>query len=207
MMFETVEPILQLVKDRPAILVTPMPRWLYRGCCQDEEHAPNRREEGFEENLRRDLKNFKISLKNLCFTRNLRLRIIDPSPRLTQHSEDGEEIWGDDPVHPRDLGYARIVDLLEEQLADKARAGQKRAGDSTGRPNKKPRLEVRPDWIEAGSETAVRRENPPQRGRGGSRWMRGGQRGRPGRGGPSGPSRGSGRGGRGGSEWQNKSWF
>jgi hypothetical protein len=83
MMFETVEPILQLAKDRPAILVTHMPRWLYRGCCQDEEHAPNRNEEGFEDNLMRDLKNFKTSFKNLCFTRNLRLRVIDPSPRLT----------------------------------------------------------------------------------------------------------------------------
>ena len=190
MMFNALEPVLRLLDKRNVILLTPMPRWLYRGCCRDPEHAPNRRHERFEETLRSDLSNFRKSFKNLCFTSNLRFKILDPSPLLTLVDEDGQEIWGEDPVHPRSIGYHRIVDLIESETASSGGRGQKRSGAAASSSGKRQRLDSRAAWIEGPSDTATRRgENFTPRGRGGHR---GGPRGRTDRGRPPRGNRGRG---------------
>jgi hypothetical protein len=53
-----------VLRHRKVILVTPMPRYLYESCCGREDHAPNRMEDGFEEELRRSLGEFRLNIKN-----------------------------------------------------------------------------------------------------------------------------------------------
>jgi hypothetical protein len=205
-LFANIEPLLQLLVNHTVILVTPMPRWLYIPCCSREDHAPNRRKEGFERALREDLHNYRRNMKDFAFRRNLRIRVIDPSPVLQYLDENGEEIWEVDPVHPTELGYHMVADVIVE--AFKRGGGHKRPGDRLQPPAKRAKPARRPDWVSGVSEVAVRREWVPghyrgqgdgmHRGRGGG--DRGGRRGGPrGRGGGGrGGGRGGGHGGGGG---------
>jgi len=192
MIFDTIEPLLQVLDDRQVILLSPMPRWLYGGCCNAEDHAPNRRSATFEQTLRSELKSYRISLKNLCFARNhRRVKVLDPSPALPFMDEEGDELWGRDPVHPLRKGYKRVADLLVKEMTAGGR-GVKRPAETNSGQNKRPRLDRRPAWIEGANETAERRDTTYRGGggRGGPRGgagrghLRGGYRGRGGRGGP-----------------------
>jgi hypothetical protein len=49
-----------------------MPRYLYVSCCAREEHAINRSEEGFEEELKSSLGEFRLNTKKLLFLKNHR---------------------------------------------------------------------------------------------------------------------------------------
>jgi hypothetical protein len=58
-MLDNLEPMLRILRNRKVIIVTPMPRYLYESCCDREDHAPNRMEDGFEDDLRRNLHCYK----------------------------------------------------------------------------------------------------------------------------------------------------
>ena len=64
LMLDNLEPLLRVLRHRKVILVTPMLRYLYESCCGREDHAPNRMEDGFEEELRRSLGEFRLNIKN-----------------------------------------------------------------------------------------------------------------------------------------------
>jgi hypothetical protein len=87
-LFNTIEPILQLLAIFKLLLVTPMPRFLYEGCCPLESHAFNRFEGGFEDKLRVGLRDYRINMKNFAFMRNMRnIKVLDPSDRQDQKEE------------------------------------------------------------------------------------------------------------------------
>ncbi len=72
LMLDNLEPLLRVLRHRKVIVVTPMPRYLYESCCGREDHAPNRMEDGFKEELRRSLGEFRLNIKKLLFIRNYR---------------------------------------------------------------------------------------------------------------------------------------
>ena len=181
-LFSVIEPLLRLLDKRRVILVTPMPRWMYESCCSMEDHAPNRTEDGFEENMRAALRDFRINFKNFAFLRNFRIKVLDPSPCLPLVDDNGEDVWGSDPVHPLPHGFRLLVDMFEVKIENLQGKSKKRAGSNIQPPAKRPKPAPRPAWISQQTSTAVRREH------GGSRGGRG-ERGRPpyrGRGGRSG---------------------
>jgi hypothetical protein len=120
----------------------------------DEEHAPNRREAGFEADFRKALADCRDHYKNFLFTSGLRgITIRNPGLCVPELDEDGTRLWNDDPVHPTYEGYTRICDMLCVE-ADRLRkkptstAGTKRAGSSLRSVGKKPRVDVpRPQWV------------------------------------------------------------
>jgi hypothetical protein len=123
-LFNTIEPILQLLAIFKLLLVTPMPRFLYEGCCPLESHASNRFEDGFEVRLRVGLRDYRIM-------RNLRnVKVLDPSPVLSHTDEDGEEIWGMDPVHPLLHGYRLLCDMYESEITLLTGKNRKRSGEA-----------------------------------------------------------------------------
>ncbi len=139
-----------------------------------EDHAPNRTEDSFEDKLRRNLGEFRLNFKKLLFLRNYRFKVVDPSPVLSLVDEEGAVVWGKDPVHPLERGDQLLADLYVEEIRTLLAKGSKRAGGSL---QKKPRLEVkRPAWVENPSETAKGTEYGGMRGgRGGrGRGCRGG---------------------------------
>jgi hypothetical protein len=158
-LFNTIEPILTLLALYKLLLVTPMPRFLYEGCCPLGGHAPNRLEDGFEERPQIGLRDYRVNIKNFFFMCNMRnIKMLDPSPVLTHTDEDGEEIWGMDPVHPLLHGYRLLCDLYESEMIQLLGKSRKRSGGSLLPPPKRARIESRPSWIEAPKHNAVRRD-------------------------------------------------
>jgi hypothetical protein len=188
-MLENLEPLFALLRNRIVVFVTPMPRYLYVSCCDRTDHATNRTNEDFEEELRRSLGEFRLNTKKLLFLKNHRFKILDPSPALPLVDKDGENVWGQDPVHPLKHGYELMVDLFEDEISALLSKGGKRAGGRLQPPAKKQRTEApRQEWVESSNEFAKRREYGSfYRGNGGDS-----------RGGHGGRGRGRGRGGRGG---------
>jgi hypothetical protein len=169
-MFNNLEPLLQLLGNRKVILTTPSPRYLYENCCERDDHATNRHDEDFEETMRASLREFRINFKSFLFARNMKMKVLDPSPVLRKDDYEGEPVWGKDPVHPLANGYRLLVDLYESEMTGLTTAGRKRAGGQQPGQNKRQKTEERrPDWVAHSSTTAVRRERQPggfQRGRG-----------------------------------------
>jgi hypothetical protein len=183
LMFECILPLLQAVGIRNIILVTPGPRYLYESCCALEEHAPNRMDENFEETLRSSLRECRLNFKTFCFTHNIKAKVVDPSPVLTLMDEDGEDVWGVDPVHPLLHGFRLLVDLLETEMEGQLNKNKRKAASQKQPSAKKPRVETpRPSWVQHNPATAERREWNDKRGgrggRGGGAGRRPGGRGR-----------------------------
>ncbi len=165
-LFNTIEPILLLLALYKLLLVTPMPRFLYEGCCPLGDHAANRLEDGFEEKLRVGLRDYRINIKNFAFMRNMRnIKVLDPSPVLSHEDEDGEDIWGMDPVHPLLHGYRLLCDFYEGEMSQLLSKSRKRSGGPLQPPSKRTRTEPRPSWIETPKLNAVRKDGRSDRGK------------------------------------------
>jgi hypothetical protein len=156
-MLENLEPLFVLLRNRIVVFVTQMPRYLYVSCCDREDHATNRTNEDFEEELRRSLGEFRLNAKKLLFLKNHRFKILDPSPALPLVDKDGENVWGQDPVHPLKHGYELMVDLFEDEISALLSKGGKRAGGRMQPSAKKQRTEApRQEWVESSNEFAKR---------------------------------------------------
>jgi hypothetical protein len=137
------------------IFLIPLPRYISAGCCEEDDHAPNRGDPGFEATIRSGLAEVRGHFKDFLFTNNLKFKIINPGLCVPLCSEDGDPMWSEeDPVHPLYNGYEAIIDLIEQE-ADSLRAGKKRPGGNIAPPAKKPRSDVpRPRWVDQ-AETPV----------------------------------------------------
>jgi len=189
MFFKNALPLLKLLEGRKVIFLIPLPRYIAVGCCEDDEHAPNRADPGFEANLRAGLAEARGHFKDFLFSNNLKFKILNPGLCVPLSSEDGDPMWSEeDPVHPLYNGYEAIIDLIEQE-ADSLRTGKKRPGGDIAPPAKKPRAEVtRPRWVDQAETPVVMHGGyPPSSGRpwirargfGGGRFRRagGGRRG------------------------------
>jgi uncharacterized membrane protein YgcG len=203
MFFKNCLPLFRLLENRKVVILTPGPRYLQAGCCSREDHAPNRGSEGFEKEIRKGLADRRGFIKDFLFTNQIRgFAVLNPGLCLPISGEDGEKVWGQDPVHPLQEGYERIVDLLCEEAAKMAeKASRKRAGEELAPAPKRQRVEQqRPRWIEAAPPPPLQMGFVRGGSRGNSSGYRGGGRGdgRAGRGGGCGGGGGRGGGGRGG---------
>ncbi len=97
------------------------------GCCEDDEHAPNRADPGFEANIRAGLADARGHFKDFLFSHNLKFKILNPGLCVPLSNEDGDPMWSEeDPVHPLYNGYEAIIDLIEQEadILRTARRGQ-----------------------------------------------------------------------------------
>jgi hypothetical protein len=83
----------------------------------------------FKKKMQNDLGTMKRNLKDFIFREGNRgMRLFDPNMDLRGMEEDN--IWGDDPVHPRSETYMKIAKGIVRQagaLEDKQPAKRKRA--------------------------------------------------------------------------------
>ncbi len=149
MFFKNTLPLLHLLEGRKVIFLIPLPRCISVGCCEEDDHAPNRGDLGFEDHIRSGLAEVRGHFKDFLFTHNLKFKILNPGLYVPPCSEDRDPMWSkEDPVHPLYNGYEAIIDLIEQE-ADSLRAGKKRPGGDNAPPAKKPRSEVpRPRWVD-----------------------------------------------------------
>jgi hypothetical protein len=173
MFFRNFLPFLRLLEGRIVVFLTPLARYLLSSCCDRADHAPNRQDEEFGEQLQKGLQDCRNFFKDFLFTSRLRgFAVVNPSLCVPVEDERGEPLWGADPVHPKHEGYNRIVDFVcaeAERLAGKG-STKKRAAPQEGPPGKKPRTEVaRPRWVDESLSSTTMRGGPARgsvRGRG-----------------------------------------
>ncbi len=111
------------------------------------DHAPNRTEDGFEEKMRAALREFRINFKNFAFLKNFRIKVLDSSPCLPLVNNNGEDVWGSDPVHPLPHGFRLLVDMFETEIENLLGKTRKRAGSILQPPSKRTKPATRPAWI------------------------------------------------------------
>ncbi len=195
------------------MFLMPLARYLLSSCCNRADHAPNRQDEDFGEQLQRGLQDCRNFFKDFLFTSGLRgFAFVNPSLCVPMEDETGEPLWGTDPVHPKHEGYNRIVDFVcaeAGRLSDKS-GNKKRPASQDGPPGKKPWTEAqRPRWVDESPSSTTMRGGPARgstRGRGYHDTYGYGSRGG-GRGGYTGGGRGGEGGGRGrGRGWYNPGW-
>ena len=102
-------PLWEVATGRHMVVISPLPRYVKEGCCGEPEHMPNRREIDFYQKQKQELAACSKSMKDFLFNAGLRNgRVMDPMRNLRGMSAD--EIWGRDPVHPKDEIYALLAD-------------------------------------------------------------------------------------------------
>jgi hypothetical protein len=175
--FELLVPVFKTAGSVRRLLLGPVPRYLFSGCCEDPEHAPNRQEEDFQEKLLDGLEKAKRTMRSLAFKHGMKdMKIINPGRFLESSS-----LWGTDPVHPTVDGYRILLDSIVGGLdvlseGDTAKQAEKRpASDQLVGPAR------RPYWISAatpapgGQEFVTCNSGGGRGGRGGGRGGRGGR--------------------------------
>jgi hypothetical protein len=82
-LFELLIPVFNANAGMRRLLLCPIPRYLWKGCCEDPDHAPNRSEEGFQEDILEGLE--KGVMRSLAFRHDLKdMKIINPGKLLIQ---------------------------------------------------------------------------------------------------------------------------
>ena len=172
-LFNLVTPVLEAANHHKKILLTPLPRYIYAGCCEDPDHISNRLEESYAVNLMDKLEGLRRLLKGMAFTAKIKeIKVINVGRKLEE-----VDLWGDDPVHPLEAGYGRIADLALQGIADMSTTGSERAGEGRKRPQEQVGSQgpcKRALWGAEAGPFARRFEPGPWRGRGGWGGRRGG---------------------------------
>jgi hypothetical protein len=112
----------------PTAMVGPMPRYVSRACCEDQDHMANRSTPGFAGKMKSDLEAVNRTVKE--FLRNdgyQNIRAMDPWVGLRQYSSD--QLWGEDPVHIKDEMFKELVEGVKITLS---KLSPKRKRDSVG---------------------------------------------------------------------------
>jgi hypothetical protein len=124
------------------IVCSPLPRYTAGSCCGDQEHVKNRGRPGFEANLICELKSVAENLRDFMFTSGYKLfKVLDPN--VSWRGKQKEEIWGDDPVHPKEEGYklmAQGVIIINTTMESGAKKRARTNSLETGYPGPGPAL-------------------------------------------------------------------
>jgi hypothetical protein len=98
--------ILDAVNKRTCLLVTPLPRYMTAGCCLRPEHCSNRRYKDFRQHLMASLELLRKNFKDFLFYDGRRnVKVLDPCVDI-RHLPD-EEVWGEDPIHPKESAFEK----------------------------------------------------------------------------------------------------
>jgi hypothetical protein len=189
-LLKAMEPIWQATKKIKTLVVSPMARYITKGCCDEPGHISNRADQGFVAKMKTDLLAAKYRMKT--FFRDAghnHCVVLDPAKDL--EADDAAQVWGnDDPTLPLPEIFDKVAITVGQVESRADLANKKRPGDQIETPAaKRPKKDVGNG--NDGQAGVARGRSYPR--------MRGGQRGRGrGGGGGSGGSGGSGGGSGGG---------
>ena len=107
-----IKPILEAAGLRPIIIISPLPRFLLRGCCNSTSHIPNLSSPNYRRNLEDSIFDCRKNLKDFAFRLGMRnVRILGPWNGVCRLSNN---IWSTDPVHPSLSAYNCIANTITE---------------------------------------------------------------------------------------------
>ena len=146
------EPLWEAARGKHMIIVGPLARYVTGSCCSESDHVGNRRRPDFYVKMREQLASCSNNIKDYLFTSGQRNgRVMDPARSLRGLA--AAEIWGEDPIHPRE----EIYDLLAE--------GIQHVEKSCGSGSSKRK---RPEAPPGDNSVSSRSSGPPSGGEGGS---------------------------------------
>jgi hypothetical protein len=173
-LFSLLHLIIKAAGRAQVIIWIPLPRWLRYACCGDPAHLTNRGDSDFIENMREALRNIKKWLEDMINLRKL-TNVYNPCEALSMTGPDMDvnralELWGNDPVHPSEAGYAALAldirALCESTVAEARVRATEAATQAVPPPLQPPPRPVRREgWI-TGATSVAKRFAPsfPQRG-------------------------------------------
>jgi hypothetical protein len=125
-LFKSLKPLLDAAGGKNSILCGSLPRYLFKGCCNNPEHMSNRNLDGFETCLQRDLKETCENFKDFMFTSGYKsIKVLDPY--VSWKGAAANNIWGEDPVHPIEAAYNLIAEGALVILRNMESGARKRA--------------------------------------------------------------------------------
>jgi hypothetical protein len=107
-MFQQLVPLLMTLADYDKLLLTPIPRYIWKPCCDNSEHSTNVSEPGYLESQLGDLDACHRLWRGLAHRDKIKnLKVCN-----TGHLVADKLHWGSDPVHPHESGYDLITRYL-----------------------------------------------------------------------------------------------
>lgn len=115
--FRIITPLLEAAGKKKTILVSPIPRYFDKKCCEDPDHIPNFENEDYKKVLEGGLFESRKLCKDFTFRLKLRgLRVIGATKELR---ELGSQLWdGSDAVHLAEAGYDCIAEQIRINLEE-----------------------------------------------------------------------------------------
>ena len=122
-------PLWEAAAGKHMVILSPLPRYVKEGCCGEYDHMPNRREADFYQTLKLELAACSKHLKDYLFNAGLRYgRVMDPMRNLRGLVVD--EIWGRDPIHPKEEIYSLLADgIMDVEKTCGNRQQKRKASD------------------------------------------------------------------------------
>ena len=111
--FTATKDVLAATGKLQKIIVSPLPRYLYAGCCSDPEHCTNISSVYYKQETEAAILACRRNLKDFCFRHHIcRCKIICPWRELRQQAG---ELWiTGDPVHMSGFGYDVVANMVLE---------------------------------------------------------------------------------------------
>ncbi len=106
----------------PKLVLSPLPRYLTMGCCNDPEHAPNRAKSDFRRKVISGADRLRKAIRDQHLANGVRnFKVVNPFWLLAgEKTTDAalqstvDQLWGEDPVHVSEEGYIRLWEALEK---------------------------------------------------------------------------------------------
>jgi hypothetical protein len=122
-------PLFDVMGKKQCVWIAPMPRYVVAGCCDNTDHAPNRRDSYYLDDMWSQLEVFKRNLKDHIHGLNKKnVKVADPS--LDLRGMTPIEIWGTHPTVTTGEAMAKIAAgalLMAAKLAERQQANQQSA--------------------------------------------------------------------------------
>jgi hypothetical protein len=113
------------LKETGTVLVSPIPRYVFRKCCDNPEHIDYFEDPELDEEMVLGLEGVKKIMQNWAIEHDLCFEIIDPTMLADpcdlglreRTTSSGQRLWRqDDPVHLRTDGYKDIAHAIMESV-------------------------------------------------------------------------------------------
>jgi hypothetical protein len=129
-LLSAVQPVLEACGSGTKIIVPPLPRYLYTGCCNSKSHCTNLRNEDYELNMLQSTMHFRPLIKdNLLAAGHNRFFVLDGIGALlgipagnnrgtaVEILRELNKYCAADGVHYNELGYANLAKVITSAIS------------------------------------------------------------------------------------------
>jgi hypothetical protein len=129
-LLKAMDPIWVATRGLATVVVSPMARYLTKGCCEDPGHITNKDDANYASKMKSDLLAVKYRMKTF-FNDNGHTHCIVMYPAKDLENGDLSQVWGnDDPTLPLPAVFNKMAAAVRAVESKADTAGKKRTGSS-----------------------------------------------------------------------------